>query len=53
MTVEPGFGGQSFMNNQIEIQSLSNYVKENNLNINIEIDGGINYETESFVYKLE
>ncbi len=46
MTVEPGFGGQSFMNNQIEkIQSLSNYVKENNLNINIEIDGGINYET--------
>ena len=46
MTVEPGFGGQSFMNNQIEkIKSLSNYVKENNLNINIEIDGGINYET--------
>ena len=46
MTVEPGFGGQSFMNNQIEkIKSLSKYVKKNNLNINIEIDGGINYET--------
>ena len=46
MTVEPGFGGQSFMNNQIKkIESISNYIKENNLNVNIEIDGGINYET--------
>ena len=46
MTVEPGFGGQSFMNNQIEkILGVSNYVKENNLNMNIEIDGGVNYET--------
>ena len=46
MTVEPGFGGQSFMSNQLnKIKSISHYVKENNLNVNIEIDGGVNYET--------
>jgi ribulose-phosphate 3-epimerase len=46
MTVEPGFGGQSFMSNQLnKIESISHYVKENKLNVNIEIDGGVNYET--------
>ena len=46
MTVEPGFGGQSFMKEQIKkIESISNYIKKNSLNVNIEIDGGINYET--------
>ena len=46
MTVQPGFGGQSFMNNQLnKIESISDYLKENNLNVNIEIDGGVNYET--------
>jgi len=46
MTVEPGFGGQSFMNDQIKkIEDISHYIKENNLDVNIEIDGGINYET--------
>ena len=46
MTVEPGFGGQLFMNDQIEkIEGISDYIKKNNLNVNIEIDGGVNYET--------
>ena len=46
MTVEPGFGGQEFMNDQVDkIKHISNYVKANDLNVNIEIDGGINYET--------
>ena len=46
MTVQPGFGGQSFMNNQLnKIESISDYLKENNLNVNIEVDGGVNYET--------
>ncbi len=46
MTVEPGFGGQLFMNDQIKkIECISNYIKENNLNVDIEIDGGVNYET--------
>ena len=46
MTVEPGFGGQSFLSDQInKIKDISNYVKENNLKVDIEIDGGVNYET--------
>ena len=46
MTVEPGFGGQSFMSSQVnKIKSISNYIKENNLSVDIEIDGGVNYET--------
>ena len=46
MTVEPGFGGQEFMNDQIDkIKNISDYVKTNDLNVSIEIDGGINYET--------
>ena len=46
MTVEPGFGGQSFLSDQIKkIKDISNYIKENDLKVDIEIDGGINYET--------
>ena len=46
MTVEPGFGGQSFMYDQIKkIENICHYIKENNLNVDIEIDGGVNYET--------
>ena len=46
MTVEPGFGGQEFMNDQVDkIKHISDYIKANDLNVNIEIDGGINYET--------
>ena len=46
MTVEPGFGGQSFMVSQIDkIKNISNYVRDQKLNVDIEIDGGVNYET--------
>ena len=46
MTVEPGFGGQSFMASQIDkIKNISNYVRDQKLNVDIEIDGGVNYET--------
>ena len=46
MTVEPGFGGQSFMSDQInKIKNISSYIKSHSLNVNVEIDGGINYET--------
>ena len=45
MTVEPGFGGQEFMNDQVDkIKNISNYIKLNNLRVGIEIDGGINFE---------
>ena len=46
MTVEPGFGGQSFMVSQIDkIKNISNYIRDQKLNVDIEIDGGVNYET--------
>ena len=52
MTVEPGFGGQSFMHDQIKkIKNICHYIKENNLNVDIEIDGGVNYETGELCIK--
>ncbi len=52
MTVEPGFGGQLFMNDQVKkIMALSNYINENNLVVDIEVDGGVNYETGELCIK--
>ncbi|GGG21384.1 ribulose-phosphate 3-epimerase [Lysinibacillus alkalisoli] len=46
MTVNPGFGGQQFISSVIpKVAALSAIIKERNLNIEIEIDGGINAET--------
>ncbi|ARD49257.1 ribulose-phosphate 3-epimerase [Sporosarcina sp. P37] len=46
MTVNPGFGGQSFIESVIpKVKQLSDIIKERNLSIEIEIDGGINEET--------
>lgn len=46
MSVEPGFGGQSFLSNSLNKISLLNKLrKENNFNYLIEVDGGINKET--------
>jgi len=46
MTVEPGFGGQSFMEDQLEkINTLNSKRKELGLNYFIEVDGGINEKT--------
>ena len=45
MTVEPGKGGQELIPNTIQkIKDLNNYIKKNNLEIDIEADGGINPE---------
>lgn len=46
MSVEPGKGGQKFMMEATDkIKQLSSYIKENKLNVLIEVDGGINKET--------
>lgn len=46
MTVEPGFGGQNFLKDQVKkIQSLKKYIIEKQLNIEISVDGGINAKT--------
>lgn len=42
MSVEPGFGGQSFMEDSLErLEKVSAYRKENGLNFIIEVDGGV------------
>ncbi len=46
MTVEPGFGGQKFMSDQVEkISVLKKEIERRGLDIHIEVDGGINSET--------
>ena len=45
MSVEPGFGGQKFMPEVLEkTRDLKKIIKAKGLNIDIEIDGGINFE---------
>lgn len=46
MTVEPGFGGQPFMKDQLEtIREVRHYINEINPSCELEVDGGINLET--------
>lgn len=45
MTVEPGKGGQKLIPETIDkVQELKSYIEENNIEIDIEVDGGINSE---------
>lgn len=46
MTVEPGFGGQSFMHDMVpKISELRKLIDENKYNCLVEVDGGINFDT--------
>ena len=46
MSVEPGRGGQKFIDNSLnKIKKLKDYIKKNNLNVIISVDGGINNNT--------
>lgn len=46
MTVEPGFGGQSFMEDQVaKITRLRQEIKRQNLKTLIEVDGGVSDKT--------
>ena len=50
MTVEPGFGGQSFMTDMLEkITEARALADSTGRNIHIEVDGGINGETAKLV----
>ena len=52
MTVQPGFGGQKYMDECTEkIQELRELIDKENLNVDIEVDGGINDETMETVLK--
>ena len=46
MTVEPGFGGQSFMEDMMaKVSALRNEINARGLDCEIEVDGGINEKT--------
>ena len=52
MTVEPGFGGQSFIPSTTDkIRSIREQIAKLGLNVDIEVDGGINDETAPIVRK--
>ena len=45
MSVEPGFAGQKFMPEVLpKLKELKSIIEEENLKLDIEIDGGINFE---------
>jgi ribulose-phosphate 3-epimerase len=46
MTVNPGFGGQSFIHECLpKIQQADAWRRERKLNYRLEVDGGINHDT--------
>ena len=46
MTVEPGFGGQSFMADMMpKVQAIRAYIDEKNPGCELEVDGGVNAQT--------
>lgn len=52
MSVNPGFGGQKFIPNVVsKIQALKKMIDDKNLDIDIQVDGGINTETAPQVVK--
>ena len=52
MSVEPGFGGQSFIPGALDkISEISAECKRRGLNIDIEVDGGINAQTAPLAIK--
>ena len=52
MTVNPGFGGQTFLSSQLKkIENIRNKVNQVNKNIYVSVDGGINLETASYAKK--
>ncbi|MDX2083698.1 MAG: ribulose-phosphate 3-epimerase [Rickettsiales bacterium] len=52
MTVNPGFGGQKFLESQLKkISNIANKIKNSGKKIELEVDGGINEETAKSAIK--
>jgi ribulose-phosphate 3-epimerase len=52
MSVNPGFAGQSFMSEVLpKVSELRKMINDKKLKIDIEIDGGINFETAPLAVK--
>ena len=53
MAVEPGKGGQTLITDMLDkISKLKEYIDTNNLEVDIEVDGGINLKTASKVKEV-
>ena len=51
MTVEPGFGGQSFMiDTMVKVKEIRDYANKLGKDLDIQVDGGINNETIKIAY---
>ena len=51
MSVNPGFGGQSYIDNITDkIKELKTIIDERNLDIDIQVDGGINKDNIKSIY---
>jgi len=52
MSVNPGFGGQKFIQNTYQkVVRLKQLIEEKQANVLIEIDGGVNFETGKLLYE--
>ena len=52
MTVDPGFGGQSFMNDMLpKVTELKQEIERQGLDVDIQVDGGVDSETASLCKK--
>ncbi len=52
MTVEPGFGGQSFMEDMMpKVSAVKSEIERRGLDVDIQVDGGINKDTISVAAK--
>jgi ribulose-phosphate 3-epimerase len=52
MTVNPGYGGQSFISSQLnKISKIRSMLEEKDLKVYLEVDGGISSETAPLVVK--
>ena len=50
MSVHPGFGGQKFIPDVLKkIKDLDQIKKQKNMNFDIEVDGGINFNNSKLV----
>jgi ribulose-phosphate 3-epimerase len=51
MSVNPGFGGQSFINYSIDkIKDLKKIIEMKNLNVSIQVDGGVSKDNIKELY---
>lgn len=52
MTVEPGFGGQSFMEDMMpKVRTIRGWIETDGLDCELEVDGGVNEKTAKNLHR--